>query len=114
MILRTHTLDRDIPGCHILYWLPLKTVANRPRTREDLSARVIGGEVVVLDRHGGKVHQLNSTASYVWDRCDGRLTEAEIADDLSEAFEVEPNQAVSDVGALIGQFRELGLLESST
>jgi PqqD family protein of HPr-rel-A system len=69
--------------------------------------------MVVLDRHGGRVHQLNATASYVWGRCDGRLTEAEIADDLAKAFDVEPAQAVSDVGALIGQFRELGLLESS-
>lgn len=68
----------------------------------------------MLDRHGGRVHQLNTTASYVWDRCDGRLTEAEIADDLMKAFDVEPTQAVSDVGAVIGQFRELGLLESST
>ena len=68
----------------------------------------------MLDRHGGRVHQLNATASYVWDRCDGRLTEAEIADDLMEAFDVQPAQAVSDVGAVIGQFRELGLLESST
>jgi PqqD family protein of HPr-rel-A system len=75
---------------------------------------VISGEVVVLDRDGGRVHQLNATASYIWGRCDGRLTEAEIADDLAEAFGLEPAQAVSDVGALIVQFQELGLLESST
>jgi PqqD family protein of HPr-rel-A system len=70
--------------------------------------------MVVLDKHGGKVHQLNTTASYVWGRCDGQQTEAEIADDLAAEFDVEPAKAVSDVGAVIGQFRELGLLESST
>ena len=67
----------------------------------------------MLDRDGGKVHQLNATASYIWGRCDGRLTEAEIADDLAKTFGVAPAQAMSDVGALIGQFRELGLLEPS-
>jgi PqqD family protein of HPr-rel-A system len=82
--------------------------------REDVSARIIGGELVVLDREGGRVHQLNATASYIWGRCDGRLTEAEIADDLAEAYGVERSQAASDVGALVSQFRELGLLESST
>ena len=33
---------------------------------------------------------------------------------IMKAFDVEAAQAVSDVGAVIGQFRELGLLESST
>lgn len=93
-------------------WLP-QTVENRPRVREDLSARVIGGEIVVLDRDGGRVHQLNATASYIWGRCDGRQTEAEIADDLAVAYGVEPAQAVSDVTALVIQFRELGLLDAS-
>ena len=80
---RTHTLDRQRGYCHIVCG-SLEPWRLAPRTREDLSARVIGGEVVVLDRDGGKVHQLNATASYVWGRCDGRLTEAEIADDLAE------------------------------
>lgn len=93
-------------------WLP-QIVENCPRVREDVSARVIGGEIVVLDRDGGRVHQLNATASYIWGRCDGRLTEAEIAEDLAAAYGVEPAQAASDVTALVVQFRELGLLESS-
>jgi PqqD family protein of HPr-rel-A system len=85
-----------------------------PKKRDDVSARVIAGETVVLDRDGGRVHQLNATASYVWERCDGRASPTEIARDLSEQYEVEPEQAESDVATLVGQFRELGLLESAT
>ncbi|MET0554792.1 MAG: HPr-rel-A system PqqD family peptide chaperone [Vicinamibacteria bacterium] len=84
-----------------------------PKKRDDVSARVIAGETVVLDRDGGRVHQLNATASYVWERCDGSASPTEIARDLSEQYDVEPDQAASDVTSLVGQFRELGLLESA-
>jgi PqqD family protein of HPr-rel-A system len=67
---------------------------------------------VVLDRDGGVVHQFNATATYIWERCDGQWTEAEIAQDLSEDYDVALDQAASDVAALVGQLRELGLLES--
>jgi hypothetical protein len=81
-----------------------------PRARADLSTRVVGGETVVLDRNGLRVHQFNETASHVWGLCTGELTEAEIADTLAEAYEVEPAKAAQDVTALLAQFRELGLL----
>lgn len=86
-------------------------MALRPRVRERLSARVIGGELVVLDRDGGRVHQFNATATYIWGRCDGRFTESEIAEQMAVDFDVAPEQAVSDVSALVVQLRELGLLE---
>ena len=69
---------------------------------------------MVLDRDGGRVHQLNSTASYVWERCDGRSTQSEIADEMAAEYGVEPDQAVADVAALMAQFRELGLLVESS
>jgi hypothetical protein len=81
-----------------------------PRVRADLSVREIDGETVVLDRRGLKVHQFNATASRVWELCDGERTEAEIADAVAEAFEVDPERAVRDVAVVVGQFRELGLL----
>jgi PqqD family protein of HPr-rel-A system len=84
-----------------------------PKKRDDVSARVIAGETVVLDRDGGRVHQLNATASYVWERCDGRASAAEIARDLAEKYDVEPDRAADDVASLVGQFQELGLLESA-
>jgi hypothetical protein len=89
-------------------------VENRPKTRAGLSSCVIGGEIVVLDRDGSTVHQLNSTASYIWERCDGRLTVAEIARDVAKAYGVEPERAASDVAASVTRFQELGLLESTT
>ena len=75
---------------------------------------MIGGELVVLDRDGEKVHQLNATASFVWGHCDGLSTEVEIARQLSEEYGIDPDQAVADVAVVMERFRELGLVVSTS
>lgn len=87
--------------------------AYSPRRRSDVRMRVIEGETVVLDRHGGLIHQFNQTASYIWERCDGKSTAAAIAQQLAEAFDVHPATAADDVAAIMRQLQELNLLEPS-
>lgn len=83
----------------------------RPKRRHDVAIRLIEGEVVVLDRQAGLIHQLNHTASYIWDRCAGQFTVAEIAKQLALTFDVEPNTAAEDAAIIIRQFQGLRLLE---
>jgi Coenzyme PQQ synthesis protein D (PqqD) len=82
-----------------------------PRRRPDVIARLLDGETVVLDRQTGVIHQLNPTASYIWERCDGQSTIAAIAHQLAHAFAVEPTVAARDVRALVRQLQALQLLE---
>ena len=65
----------------------------------------------MLDRAGGRVHQLNATASFVWARLDGRTSPQDVAVAVAEAFDVEPETAARDVVALLEQFRTLNLLQ---
>lgn len=81
-----------------------------PRARPELTARAVDGETVLLDRAGGKVHQFNRTATFIWSRLDGHSSPQDLAAALIEAFEVEPETAGRDVEALLQQFRVLGLL----
>ena len=83
-----------------------------PKRRTDVTVRVIAGETVILDRRGGLIHQLNQTASYIWDRCDGRSKVAEIADQLTEAFDLDPKTAAKDTVVTVVQLQRLDLLES--
>lgn len=76
-----------------------------------MHVRVVAGETLILDRHQQLIHQLNQTASYIWDRCDGTATVAAIADQLAQAFDVEPTRAAQDVAALVCQLQQVGLLE---
>lgn len=82
-----------------------------PRPRPDLKARVVDGETVLLDRTGGRVHQLNATASFVWSKLDGVASAENVAAAVAEAFDVEPQTAVRDVNTLLDQFRTLNLLD---
>jgi DNA-binding MarR family transcriptional regulator len=86
-------------------------MADYPRRRSDVSARLVEGETVVLDRQADLVHQLNQTASFIWHRCDGQCTAREIAEQLGAAFDVDLDIAEGSVTAALQQFEQLGLLE---
>ena len=92
--------------------LELVAVATRPRRRADVRTRLVDGETVVLDRHEELIHQLNRTASYIWERCDGQLTPAEIAGQVCETFEVDQRTALRDVLEIIRRLQKLKLLEN--
>src|SRR5713101_4597985 len=82
-----------------------------PRRRSDLNIRVVDGEAVVLDRREGLIHQLNHTATYIWERCNGKSTVAEIAAHLAETFDVASESAGQDVAQVVQQLQDLYLLE---
>ena len=84
-----------------------------PIRRADLPTRVIDGEVVILDRAGGNVHQLNVTASQVWNECDGTHSAADIVAQLVATFEEAPEDVIlHDVSEIIMTFRRHGLLRT--
>ena len=83
------------------------------RRCSDLSFRMVGEEIVILDRANGLVHQLNSTASYIWKQCDGSSKTQRIIEQLAHAFEVDPVSAERDVIGVLGEMKKLNLLEYS-
>jgi len=83
-----------------------------PKQRDDLTIRTVDGETVVLDRQGGLVHQFNVTASFIWQHCDGKTTIDEMANDLVERYQVDFETALQNVGEIVKQLYDLGLLES--
>jgi hypothetical protein len=85
---------------------PIVTKNFRPSQRVDVKRRLVDGEMIVLDRDGGLVHQLNRTATYIWKRCNGQYTPAEIAAQLCEMFEVDQETALRDVVDSIRQLRK--------
>jgi hypothetical protein len=86
----------------------------RPRQRPELGVRVLDGETVVLDRRAERIHQLNETASYIWERCDGSRTVSEIASELAGAFDVDPATAETDVAVVVRQLADADLFEATS
>jgi hypothetical protein len=103
------------PACEALVVAGLEaSIADRPRRRADVQARGLDGETLVLDRPGGLIHQLNATATFIWTRCTGDRSLVDIARDLADVFDVEPDTAARDVETTVAQFRTLRLVDADT
>jgi hypothetical protein len=83
-----------------------------PKQRLDLNVRLIEGEAVVLDRDGGLVHQLNQTATFIWNHCHGQMTLEDIVEELTRVYDVDAQRATRDTIEAIRKFEELDLLAS--
>jgi hypothetical protein len=73
-------------------------------------------KVVALPAEGtalvGRVRcELNETARFIYEQCDGRRSTSDIARGVAEAFEVDFATAHGDVLACVSQLRELGAVQ---
>ena len=80
------------------------------KLRSDLGTEDVDGELIVLDKTAGKVHQLNSSASFVWNCLSDGLAIEDIALIISEECGIEPETALTDVRAVLAQFEALALV----
>jgi hypothetical protein len=83
-----------------------------PKRREDVASRLVDGEMIVLDRQRGFIHQLNKTATFVWERCDGKHRADEIAMRMCENFTVDEPTALHDVIHILNELRKLALVNN--
>lgn len=72
--------------------------------------RDIAGEVVIVNQDDGTIRTLNRTASYIWTLADGTRRLIDIADSLSERYEVTREQACADASEFCLQLVEAGLI----
>jgi hypothetical protein len=84
----------------------------RPKRRSDLTYRTIEGEAVILNREEGRLHQLNRTASFIWDCCDGTATISEIVNRFIDAYEIDSVTARQDVTTVLSQLQNSNLFVS--
>lgn len=80
------------------------------KPKPDLTVEESDGELIVLDKDGGKVHQLNHSAALIWQGLSDGLGTDDIAALLTSAFDIDRQSAISDVKSTIAQLLELDLL----
>jgi hypothetical protein len=81
--------------------------------RANLATRVIEGEVVILDKQTGRIHQLNPTASFVWTRLGSGTPIAAIVSEMVRHFEVEVEVARADVAEVAAELVRLELVSTA-
>jgi Coenzyme PQQ synthesis protein D (PqqD) len=88
-----------------------RVAKSHPKRRSDLNYRTIDGETLILNRKDGRLHQLNPTASFIWDCCDGNSNIADITERLAGAYEVDSSTARKDVEEVLSNLRNSNLLD---
>ena len=73
-------------------------------------SREVNGEMLVLDGRAELIHQLNPTASFIWQQAQSGSTAEEIAAALAEEYDVDPETAHRDVAATLARLKELNLV----
>jgi hypothetical protein len=79
-----------------------------------ITIRQLGNEVVALDSLRNEVHQLNETASLIWQLKHSGQSESEIAECLSTTYEIDRSTALKHVVAMVTKLGTLGLLPAPT
>jgi methyltransferase-like protein len=82
------------------------------RQRHGIQVQPADTELVLLDEANRCVHQLNSTAAFIWRQFDGSASIRDIARRVAEQFDVDENIALRDAIAAIQQLRTLQLLQN--
>jgi hypothetical protein len=78
--------------------------------RSDLAVEAIDGDLVILDKMQGQIHQLNGTASFIWSAIAAGNTLVTIARKLAEQFDVSQDTAATDIEMVVSKFASLNLL----
>jgi hypothetical protein len=71
----------------------------------------VEGDIVVLDKAAGLIHQLNSTAGEIWRACDGKRSTDDIATLIAQQYDIEVNVAKADVLSALQQLEEQKLVQ---
>ena len=82
----------------------------KPTKQDRLIVNELDDEVLLFDPEGDVVHRLNVSASLIWHQCDGRRSLADIAQELTEQYDVEFDQALCDARKVLLQLEQRDLV----
>ena len=73
-------------------------------------SREVNGETLVLDARSELIHQLNATATFIWQQARSEISTGDIAAALAEEYAVDLETAERDVAATLARLKELDLV----
>ncbi len=81
------------------------------RLRPEVEWREVDGEVVALDLTTAAYLSVNDTGSLLWPLVALGATEAQLVEELTSHYPLDPERVRADVGAFVTQLRSLALVE---
>lgn len=84
---------------------------SRPRRRADVTTHALGDELVLHDEKHARVHVLNATARFIWDHCNGEMSEEGLVAVMKALFpEIDETELRNDVLETLKELRFKGLV----
>ena len=81
-----------------------------PTKRENVVVRIVNEEAVLVLPEQGKVKVLNEVGARIWIFIDGNHSIRQIISGISDEYQVDQNQAESDVMDFLVSLEERGLI----
>ncbi len=82
-----------------------------PRPKDGVLFRELENGCVLYDAETEKVHSLNLTAGVIWCLIDGARSLGDIADEVAERSDADPETVLGDVLRAADEFARQGLLQ---
>jgi len=84
--------------------------------KKDIVSRRVAGELFLVPIAGNladmqRIFTLTKVAEFIWDRLDGQRSLSDIRDELLSEFDVEKDQADSDIFAFVSELMSAGLVQ---
>ncbi len=86
------------------------TMAQRPLRRTDVRMHELDGEALIFDPVSADTHRLNETALFIWRQCNARQDASQIAERLTDMYNVSRDEALECVERLLETLRERKLI----
>ena len=84
-----------------------------PKKKDAVEARKLGNECLLYDQAEGKVHHMNSTAAFIWEKCDECSTKEELLAELKRGYSNEDIECLEqDMNSTLECFLDLRLMEA--
>lgn len=85
------------------------------KKREEIVSREIAGETILVPIKGKladmqRIFAIDNVAEFIWQGLDGKTKTGELADRVTEAFDVDQKRARLDVGEFISELIEADLI----
>jgi PqqD family protein of HPr-rel-A system len=81
-----------------------------PQIGDAVEFVIVDGEAVVYDAARAELHRLNTTATRIWERCDGATSVDAVTDELAIGAGVARDVVARDVVAYLAQLEARGLI----
>lgn len=77
----------------------------------NLKAQSVDDEILILNLEKGNIHQLNTTASLIWAKCDGSHSKEDLVGLLVSYYDIDNSTANNDIVSILEELQRLELIK---